>query len=155
MAATGRQYGKLHMWRHQDERWRALTTDAQWLYAHTLSQPHINTAGIVPLQLNKWARGAADMNVERIQAALRDLLDHEFVLVDWDTEELLVCSFIADDIVPSGTPNLLTAAINRAHLVESGHLRAALAKEIGNLDRELTGDQQTRLEALRLGVSGA
>ena len=148
MSGGGRQYGKLYMRFHADPTWRALTADAQWLYGHLLSQPMTNGAGVTPLQITKWSKGAGDMTVERIQEALNVLTRSGHVVVDHDTEELLLRSFIADDSPTAGTPFVLKGAINRALLVQSVEIRRALVNEISNLDRELTPEQLDGLQAL-------
>jgi hypothetical protein len=144
----GRQFGKLHMRFHADPAWRALTSDAQWLYSHLLSQPMTNGAGVTPLQITKWSKGAADMTLERIQRAVEVLTEREFLIVDYDTEEVLLRSFIADDTPTAGTPHVLKGAINRSLLVQSVEIRRALVKEISNLGRELTPEQIDGLAAL-------
>jgi hypothetical protein len=152
---TARQYGKLltSIWR--DEDWRQLTADAQWLYEHLLSQPSLSTAGVLPIQLTKWAKGAADMTVERVKAAAKVLVDRRYIVVDHDTEEALVRSFIRHDASAVGTPKVLTGALNCALQVQSRQLRAVLLTEIRRLDREMTSDQLQRIDALEASLSAS
>ena len=101
---AGRQYGSIRtdIWRDDD--WRALSVDAQWLYELLISQPTISTAGILPLQIAKWSRYAKGMTAKRVNAALNELIDADFVAVDSETEEVLVRTFIRHDAARAGTP---------------------------------------------------
>lgn len=131
-----RKYAKLliAVWREED--WMKLPADAQWLYALLLSQPTLNTAGVLPIQLSKWSKGASDMTVERVTAAAKTLADCRFIVADHDTEELLIRTFVRHDIASAGTPNMLIGALNAALQVQSQHLRAALLGEFQRLDLE-------------------
>ena len=140
-----RKYAKLliAVWREED--WMKLPADAQWLYALLLSQPTLNTAGVLPIQLSKWSKGASDMTVERVTAAAKTLADCRFIVADHDTEEVLIRSFVRHDIASAGTPKMLIGALNAALQVQSQHLRAALLGEFQRLDlehRQFKGEQR-------------
>jgi hypothetical protein len=147
---TGRLYAKLHIRLHADENWRGLSADAQWLYSHLISHPAIINAGVLPLQIARWARGATDMTVERVSAGLHELIDRDFVIVDPDTEEVLVRTFIRDD---APNPKVLHSVLEHACMVESQWLRGVLAKEIRALDRKLDSKQLEYFAALEASVS--
>jgi hypothetical protein len=80
-----------------DDDWRALSMDAQHIYLMLLSHPDRNSAGVLSLTKKKWTRLAADMTPQRprLSAALdRAGLTTGFVVVDEETEEVLVRAFI-------------------------------------------------------------
>jgi len=105
------QYGKLRIgcWRESD--WVKLSADAQWLYEYLVSQPSTDSAGVFPIQISKWAKGAADMTVDRVKAAARMLDDRNFIVVDHDTAEGIIRTYIRDDHAGA---NVLKGALARA-----------------------------------------
>ena len=133
---SGRQYALLRtdIWR--DEDWRDLSTDAQWLYEFLISQPVTSTAGVLPLQMTKWARCARDMTTDRVAAAVELLSERRYIVVDYDTEEVLVRSYIRHGAAATGTPNVMLSALRCAVSVQSTELRQALLDEISRLDRQ-------------------
>jgi hypothetical protein len=111
---------------------RTLRSDAQRLYMVMTSHKSINHAGVLPLQPKKWAGLAPDTTVEDVMATLDVLVAERYVVVDADTEEVLVRTFIRNDGVAK-QPNVLKAALRQASAIESPKLRAALAVELRRL----------------------
>jgi hypothetical protein len=142
---VAREYGKLKKSRWRDSHWAKLTADAQWLYTYLLSQPSTDTAGVFPIQVSKWAKGAADMTVERVKAAAKILADNQFIIVDWDTEEGLLRTYIADD---EAGGLIFIGALNRAVQAQSSILRRRLLEEILRLERTFTDREQARIDEL-------
>jgi hypothetical protein len=128
-----REYGRILCGIWTDPQWRARSPLAQWLYFLLISQRAINTCGVLPLQVSKWARGSEAVTVADVETALAELSQHRYVVVDGDTEEVLVRSFIRNDGVAKH-PNMLKNALRVARQVESPLLRAALAQELRRLD---------------------
>lgn len=103
-----------------------LSTDAQWLYWTLLSHPLLSPAGVLPLQPRKWAKRARGMTERRVLAALKELADTDRkVLIDEDTEELAIRTFLKND---KGwrTPNVLTSIHSSIRGIESHELRDAV-----------------------------
>src|SRR5690554_4641180 len=90
-----------------------LSWGAQWLYLFLISQPDLAHTGVLPLRARRWSRSASDLSPADIEARLKELEDARFVIVDYDTEELLIRSFVRRDRVYK-QPNVLRAA--RDHL---------------------------------------
>lgn len=137
-----RDHGRLlcRIWTDPD--FRALPRTAQALYAQLISQKEINNAGVLPLMLSKWAKGCDEMTSTAIVADLAALVDGRFVVVDTDTEEVLVRSFIRNDGVLK-QPNVFKNALRCAEAVDSPAIRAALAVELrrtGRADAVRTAD---------------
>lgn len=128
---TGRQYASIRtdIWRDKD--WLELPVDAQWLYTLLLSQPNLSTAGVLPLQPNKWARYAKGMTAKRINEALRVLVEHSYVVVDDESEEVLIRSYIRNGL--SGSWKLLHAALRAAIATQSEMLRGVISSEVERL----------------------
>lgn len=151
---TGRQYARLRMDIWRDDEWRALSADAQWLYELLISQPTINSAGVLALQITKWTRYAAGMTGERIVAALGLLIERNYIVVDDDTEEVLVRSFIRHDVVAcGGSPKIMLSALRTAGLVQSEDLRTVLLEEIQRLGRDWSENHKVLIKALQDSLS--
>jgi hypothetical protein len=146
---SARQYGKLLKTNWREDAWTSLTADAQWLYAFLVSQPTTDAAGVFPIRISKWAKGAADMTVERVSAAAKLLTDRGVIVVDHDTEEGLLRSYIRDDWAGD---NIFKGALGRATQAQSPRLRATLLYEIRNLGRQLKDEWLPLLDALEKSI---
>lgn len=119
------------IWR--DDEFRVLSIAAQHAYLLLVSQPDISAAGVLSLNLTRWAARTKDVTRSSLRAALEELQAHHFVVVDDDTEELLVRSFVRWDngySNPKRRPVIRDASAE----IESRALRDALATEFRRLD---------------------
>ena len=128
-ADGGRKYAQIlkRIWRDDD--WRQLSVDAQWLYTALLSQDSINYAGVLAITVRRWANLAKDMDPRRVESAIDELAAHRFVVVDWDTEEVLVRTYIRNDGLWK-QPRMMGLAVRQALETTSQILRTALADEL-------------------------
>ena len=131
---TARRFGKTPMTRWAEKPWTDLTADAQWLFMYLVSQPTTDTAGVFQIRVTKWAKAAADMTIQRAQAAGRLLCEREWIAVDHDTEEGLIRNFIQTDWAGD---DIFKGALGRATLCQSPLLRTILLHEIENLGRAM------------------
>lgn len=127
----------VHIW--ADEDWKALSPLAKLLYLQLISQPRLSYAGLLDLAVKRWARAHPDMSISELRAALSELDNARFVVVDQDTEEVLVRTYIRNDGLYK-QPQVLAAAVRVAFDIESTILRTALAAELRRLPVEVTGD---------------
>lgn len=150
---SARQYGKLPIarWR-KDDPWTQLDADAQWLYAYLLSQATTDGAGVFPIQISKWAKGAADMTVERVKTAAKQLVERGWIIVDHDTEEGLLRSYIRDD---QAGDNIFKGQLNCALQAQSPMIRAALLREIRQLDRQFKDRELELIDTLEASIPSA
>lgn len=125
-----RNFGQINSqtWTDNDFK-QDLGVDAQWLYFVLLSQSNLNGAGIVPLQDRKWRKYARGMNDERIEGALEELQAHWYVVIDEETEEVLIRTFIRNDGLWK-QPNVLKGALRSAKGTMSDTLRAVIWDEL-------------------------
>jgi len=107
----------------------ALAVEAQRLYFFLLSQPDVAHDGVLALRERRWAGTAAGLSVEDVRRQLAVLGAARFVVVDEQSEELLIRSFIRRDGVYR-QPNLLRAARKHLPLVLSPQIRAILLTEL-------------------------
>lgn len=122
-------YSKLYTAIWADRDFTALSGDAQRLYLLLLSQESRSLAGVLPLTIRRWAALAGDTTVESITAALHELAAARFVVIDWNTDELLIRTFIRNDELYR-QPNVLKGALREAQQVLSAALRWALHSEL-------------------------
>lgn len=131
MARThGRLYGSI--W--NDEDFLDLTGDAQRMYMMLLSLPNVSHCGLLALTVKRWARKAKDWTVERAETALAELDATEYIVIDEDTEELLIRSLMRRDEVYK-QPNVLASAATDAEGIASPKLRSALLEEVIRIGR--------------------
>lgn len=132
---------QLRMW--VDPEWTALTVEAQHLYKLLLSQEDIGASGLIPLRPRRWARLSRNGSVDKVWAALAELDEASFLVVDEDTAEVLVRTFIR------GSDNyrnvrLLRAALGQAERVESDRIRSALGQELSRLPKVAIPERNER-----------
>lgn len=131
----GRQYAQIMKRIWTDEHWKQLSPNAQWLYTLLISQDSINYAGVLPLTVRRWTRLATGVTTEVVHGALEELraaTPSRFVIVDWDTEEVLVRTFIRNDELWK-QPRMLAMACSQALTTQSGVLRGELGEELVKL----------------------
>lgn len=127
-----------------DEDWRALPVDAQHAYLMLLSHPDRNSAGVLSLTRRKWQRLAADLHPDRLDAALAVLDDAGFIVLDDDTEEVLVRAFIRRATVYKHI-RMFANALREVSEVESPRLRSALGQELVRLPKLAVPEHNERM----------
>ena len=132
---TGRKFAQLLKSVWDDTDWKRLSMGAQWLYEALISQESMNYAGVLPLTERRWANLAADLTVADIEGFLRELIAGNFIVVDFETEEVLVRSFIRNDGLWRQA-GMFIIALGWADKVKSLELRHALAAELARLPIE-------------------
>jgi hypothetical protein len=136
MAEKRERHAEIFVRIWDDPDWKARSPLAQWLYMLLLSQANRNWAGVLDMTFKRWTKLAAGAEAV-LNPSLNELIEHRYVVVDWDTEELLIRSFIRNDKVYK-QPNVLKAALREAQEVHSWALRVALADELRRIGMEKT-----------------
>lgn len=121
---------RLDMWGDAD--WRALSRDAQWLYELLLTHPDTNRAGVGDWRPGRLSRMAAATTTADVRAAAQELEQRFFVVIDEDTEEILVRSYVKYDGVLR-QPNMSVTMANDWTGVASARLRGVIAFEVQKL----------------------
>jgi hypothetical protein len=127
-----RDYAQVHHVIWQDADFTSLPAADQRLYFLLVSQSSINYAGKLDLTIARWSRYAPDTTPADVRASLDRLHARRYVLVDPDTEEALVRTFIRNDGLWSNV-RMLRVAVRQAHQVQSPMLREALREELSKL----------------------
>lgn len=115
------------IWRDQD--FTRQDPDAILLYLFLLSQQDLSYAGSLHLRPRQWARSLPTLGEDRIRAAVDRLTANRYVLVDEDTEELLIRTFVRNDELWK-MPRMLELAVKQAARIESDRLREAFGAEL-------------------------
>jgi hypothetical protein len=122
-----RNYGRLLTRIWHDEEFLALSSGAQRLYMLAISQDTLTYCGVTTWTYKRWARLSANTTPKTIVKDLTELAGAGFVLVDEDTEELWVRSFLKWDGVLD-SPNLIVAMTDAFNAVHSGRIREAIVE---------------------------
>lgn len=135
-----RSFGRVLASIWDDEDFQALSRSAQCQYMFLLSQPDLEHSGVIPLRPRRWAQSCGSLTVEQIAADDAELARARFVVVDEDSEELLVRSLIRRDEVWK-QPNVFKSACRHAVRVKSSAIRTELAAELDRLDLSSAKDE--------------
>ena len=133
-----RDHARIYVRIWNDEDFRELSLPAKMLYLQLMSQQKLSYAGVLDLAMKRWAGPHPDLGTPEVRAALDELDYARFVVIDHDTEELLVRTFIRNDELYK-QPNVLRGALRVAFDIESPKLRSALADELRKLPADVTG----------------
>ena len=106
------EYGKLLSRIWSDPEFVALDARPQQLYCLLISYSTRNLAGVLPLTLKRWAKSTRDATIDNLTDALCDLAANEFIVIDWDTEEVLIRTYIRNDEVYR-QPNLMAPSLEQ------------------------------------------
>lgn len=139
-----------------DDDFLAAPPSEQRLYMFLLSQRDLTHTGVIPLRAQRWARKGAGLTVGDIERDLGGLHARRFLIVDWDTGEVLVRSLIRRDKVYR-QPNVMKAAIDYIPLIESQAIVRALVAELQRVrtdDPELTKPMLDALDAMENALAG-
>lgn len=111
------------IWRDDD--FRALPASTQRLYMLLLSQPDVSYCGVLPFTPQRWGLLAGDTDADSVRTDIHRLTDADFVVVDDQTEELLIRSYVKYD-EGYKVPNIRTALLRSVDEVLSVPLRNAV-----------------------------
>ncbi|MFF8817303.1 hypothetical protein ACF07D_04795 [Leucobacter sp. NPDC015123] len=127
---------RLDMWGDGD--WRALSMQAQWLYKLLLTHPKTNRAGVCDWRPKRLAAMATGISAADVEAMATELIAGYFIVVDEDTEEVAVRSYVKHDGVMK-QPNMAVTMANDWTGVASERIRAVIAFEVQKLKIEQPG----------------
>lgn len=117
----------VEIWNDPD--FKALSRNAQGMYAFLISQQDLLHIGLIGIRLRRWASAAAGLTPADVERDLQELEAARFIVADWDAEELLIRTFLRGDKVYRQA-QVLAAAASQVTLVTSLTLRVALRVEL-------------------------
>ena len=109
---TGRQYARIQLAIWNGE-FAALPTDEQLVYLMLISSPDMSYAGVLPLLPKRLAAQSTDLTERRVRMALKGLAAKAYVILDEDTDEICVRTYVRHDGVLK-QPNVIRA-LNKAY----------------------------------------
>lgn len=143
---------KTAIWSDKD--WIELSPHAQRAYLLAVSQADISYAGVVPYLPRRWAALSAKTTVPAVRRAVAELEAAGYVVINDDTQELLIRTFIRHDRVLA-VPNVARAMVTAWRAILSAHLRDVVVAELARAylataeaDREKGWDVLMRPAAL-------
>lgn len=127
------EYGKLFKRAWGDPDYKALTLGQQALYQKLISQSDISMAGVLTLAVQRWAGQTAGLSADDIEDALEGLEATRFVVVDRDTQEVLVRAYIRRDL-GWRSPQTMKGIAGAVERILSPVLRQVIAAELRRID---------------------
>lgn len=121
---------KVRIW--IDEDFRSLPPEAQHLYFVLLTAENLSYCGVADWRPARIAPHASGWSVQRVLAAAHILEDRLYIVVDEDTEEVLLRSFIRNDGLMD-QPNMATAMVRAYAGVSSRIIRGVVVHELNRL----------------------
>lgn len=150
-----RDFAQLHLKIWNDDDFRALTTYAQHLYFVLISQPGLERTGVNDWKPGRIAQFARGWSISDVNRAASELISKLFILVDFDTDEYLIRSYVRNDQFMK-QENLATNMARSFAMVSSNGIRGVIIHELKRLreDRpDLNGWRSAEVGAL-LGREG-
>lgn len=124
-----RDHARIYTSIWSDPDFRALNCDAQRMYLVLLSQPRLTYCGSLDYLPSRLGILAADDTADFVEQAVKALEASNYVVVDRETHELLIRTFVRHDGL-LGSPNVVKAMLkDRASLI-SDRLRCVLDIEL-------------------------
>jgi hypothetical protein len=136
----------------EDNDFLALDEREQRLYLFLISQPNLNHAGLLDLTLRRWARKSRGLTVAELEKRIGTLEEARFIVVDDDTEELLIRSFVRNDGVWR-MPKVMGAMVSGALEISSKRLQRALLEEMDRVPLDELSDEPAKLRSGDAGPS--
>lgn len=118
-----------------DDDFTALSWQAQWLYVAVLTGPGRTLCGVADWRPKRLKARAVGLTEDGLDAVAEELEEAYFLVIDRDTEEVLVRSYVRNDSLMK-MPNMATAMVKAFHTVTSKTLRAVIVHELQRRHRE-------------------
>lgn len=105
----------------------ALSHGAQWMYHLILEQPELSLCGVAAVTVGRWSSRSISTTPDDIRTFLKELEEARYIVVDEETEEVWVRTFIKNDGVLD-SPNALVGMTNDFIGICSQAIREGVAK---------------------------
>lgn len=117
-----------------DEDFRELPQASQWLYLHVITSPTISYCGVADWRPARIAALTDDLTARDVDLAAVELEGHHYLVIDRDTEEVLVRSWVKHDGL-MGKWNMAAALARTYGEVASKVLRGVIVYELRRLKK--------------------
>lgn len=92
-----RDHARIKTSRQRDPDWRGLSVNAQWAYDAITTSEGLSYVGVVDYRPGRIAALAKGQTAKKVEAAVKELEAERFVVVDYQTEELLIRTYVRHD----------------------------------------------------------
>lgn len=133
-----RNYAQIQLNIWNNDEFRALPVEAQHLYFVLLSHPSLSHAGVGDWRPGRIAKLASGWDRQAVEDAAQLLIAELFILVDEDTEEYLIRSYVRNDPLMK-QPNMATAMARKLAEVGSPELHGVVIHELKRLKNDDPG----------------
>lgn len=133
-----REYARVKVAIWADDEFRLLSDSAQALYFRLISSPTMSLCGVADWRPKRIAALTAGMNVDRVAEVGCELAEAGYIVIDDDTEEVLVRSFVRHDGLIK-TPNIAASMVKDYAGVASRTLQGVIVHELHRLHDEDPG----------------
>lgn len=130
-----REYAPVRVAIWADDDFRDLSMAAQHLYFLLLTSPTLNHAGVADWRPNRIASLARGWTEAEVVAAGEELESRLYLVIDWDSEEVLIRSFIRNDGLMK-QPKMAVAMANSHAGIFSAGIRGVIVFELLRLRAE-------------------
>lgn len=127
-----RDHARINLDLWGDDDWMDLSVDAQMLYMMLYTSPGLSFCGAGEWHPGRLAARARDWTIERIEVAASELSHHLFLIIDTNTGEYLIRSWIKHDGLWR-TPNMAVTVANARGDLSSRNLRGVVVFEVMKL----------------------
>lgn len=124
-----RKHARLMLSIWDDREFTALSPTEQVVYFGLCSSRDLSWCGVAPLLPKRLVRNARGLTERKVSAALERLSHDRFIVVDTDTDELAVRTFIRHDEVMK-QPNVVKAMAEALKRVHSDRLHEVIVDEL-------------------------
>lgn len=121
---------RLNIW--DDEDFTELSSSAQWLYFRILSHASLSYCGVADWRPGRYAASAGDLTANDVEAFAAELERGLYIVVDRETEEVLVRSFVKHDELMDKW-NMAAAVARAWSLAASKPIKAVVVHELHRL----------------------
>ncbi|WP_305780053.1 hypothetical protein [Nocardia nova] len=145
-----REYAPIRLAIWGDDDFRALSPRAQHLYFVLLTSPSLSYCGVADWRPGRIAANATGWSADEVHGAAAELVRGLFIVIDHDTEEVLVRSFVKHDGLLKNPKTSVSMAMAFAGTA-SATLRGVLVHELVKLHRtqpDLKGWGQEKVREL-------
>jgi hypothetical protein len=127
-----REFARIHTAIWNDDDFRALSWRAQHLYFVLDTDPELSYAGVTDWRPGRIAARAADWSIGDLYFAAQELAYAYFIVIDQDTEEVLVRSFLRHDGLLK-QPRMAVSVTKSFGSIGSNKIRGVIVHELRRL----------------------
>lgn len=124
-----RKYGRLHIAVWSDEDYQALDPYHQGIFTGLIAYPDVTWCGVIDYMPKRLIKISDHLNPDLLDKAVRFLADSYFLVIDDETEEILIRTFIRWDGVMH-QKNVGKAMVNAIKKVKSPTIKDRIYTEL-------------------------